>query len=218
MLESIGPLPFMHLRCCTRWQLSDTYYEIFHDMLPWSQLTVLVIQGIGTDQCIKILILAPLLVYCDLYLDAGNTEDKTSRHIGLAHMKHFKLRGQTPLLNPLSILWLPALQRLQIDEACLRPNPVTALRSLLSHWGSGPHEIRIGFPSRPIGRYTAALPSVVFTSTSQPAVGLGFLDLRSTNLGIEAASIDEEGDWEEASSSEDEEFDEQADDTGDGSE
>ncbi|KAJ7711515.1 hypothetical protein B0H16DRAFT_1745129 [Mycena metata] len=39
----------------------EQYEEVFHDMLPWSRLTVLVIQGIQIKQCMAILALAPLL-------------------------------------------------------------------------------------------------------------------------------------------------------------
>ncbi|KAJ7711667.1 hypothetical protein B0H16DRAFT_1900517, partial [Mycena metata] len=89
------------------------YEEVFHDMLPWSQLTVLLIQSIQIKQCMMILALTPLLVYCDLtfsrHEEGVDTEDDMPRsHIGLAHMKHLKLRGPRQLLNPLSVLSLPA--------------------------------------------------------------------------------------------------------------
>ncbi|KAJ7018643.1 hypothetical protein C8F04DRAFT_1327022 [Mycena alexandri] len=170
--------------------------EVFHDMLPWSQLTVLLIQSIRIKQCMAILALAPLLVYCDAtfsrHEEGVNTEDDMPSHIGLAHMKHLKLRGPNQLLNPLSVLSLPALQRLHADEASLLPDSIAALQSLLSHWGSRPREIRIGFPSLPIN-YAAALPSVVFSSTQRQPLPINFLHPRP---GPEAAHIDER-DWEE---------------------
>ncbi|KAJ7691852.1 hypothetical protein B0H16DRAFT_1853033 [Mycena metata] len=157
------------------------YEEVFRDMLPWSQLTVLLIQSIQIKQCLTILALAPLLVYCDVtfsrHEEGVDTEDDMSRsHIGLAHMKHLKLRGPRQLLNPLSILSLPALQRLHIDEVSLQPNPIAALRSLLSHWGSRPQEIRIGFPS---------LPGIDYACQRRPWVGLM---LASANVGLMLAS------------------------------
>ncbi|KAJ7720950.1 hypothetical protein B0H16DRAFT_1738592 [Mycena metata] len=108
-------------------------------------------------------------------------------------MKHLKLRGLRRLSNPLSVLSLPALQRLHVDEVSLQPDPIAALRSLLSHWGSRPREIRIGFPSLPGIDYAAALPAVVFSSTQREPLPIGFLHPRP---GPEAAHIDE-GDWEE---------------------
>ncbi|KAJ7711666.1 hypothetical protein B0H16DRAFT_592200 [Mycena metata] len=177
------------------------YEEVFHDMLPWSQLTVLAIQSIQIKQCVTILALTPLLVYCDLTFsrhEEGGTEDDMPSHIGLAHMKQLKLRGHSPLLNPLSISTLPALQRLHVDEASLQPDPIAALQSLLSRWGSSPQEIRIGFPALAIHLYSAALPSIVFSSTQRERLPIRFLDPLSTNPGLEAANIDEEGDWEEA--------------------
>ncbi|KAJ7722787.1 hypothetical protein B0H16DRAFT_1895998 [Mycena metata] len=225
-----GPFPLLRTLTTTAWILNaddetqrstafraspllrrvaiEQYEEIFHDMLPWSQLTVLLIQGIQIKQCITILALASLLVYGDLTFSRrgeGDTEDDMPSHVEFAHMKHLKLRGLPWLGGLLSILTLPALQRLHIDEALLFPDPITALQSLLSHWGSKPEEIRIGFPVLPVDLYSAALPSIVFSS-----LAIRFLDPQPTNLvGLEAANIDEEGDEEEASSSEDEEFDAQ---------
>ncbi|KAJ7720946.1 hypothetical protein B0H16DRAFT_1792254, partial [Mycena metata] len=91
----------------------DQYEDVYREMLPWSQLTVLVIQSIQMKQCIMILALAPLLVYCDLTFSVWEdhpVHDTPRSHIEFAHMKHLKLRGDNPLLNPLSILTLPALQ------------------------------------------------------------------------------------------------------------
>ncbi|KAJ7716293.1 hypothetical protein B0H16DRAFT_1801625 [Mycena metata] len=101
-----------------------------------------------------------------------------------------------------------AFQRLHIDEASLLLDRIAALQSLLSHWGSSPQEICIGFPALPLHLYSAALPSIVFSSTRRDPLPIYFLDPQPTNLvGLEAMNIDEEGDWDEASSSESEESD-----------
>ncbi|KAJ7720948.1 hypothetical protein B0H16DRAFT_1896708 [Mycena metata] len=160
----------------------DSYKDIFLDMLPWSQLTVLVFKLIGMSQCLRILVLVPNLVDSDL----------TFSRLG---------EGDTP-----RVLTLPALQRLHIDEEFLHPDPIAVLRSLLSHWGSSPQEICIGFPVLAIHLYSAALPSIVFSSIRRDPLPIQFLDQQPTNLmGLEAANIDEEGEWWEASSSESEE-------------
>ncbi|KAJ7711517.1 hypothetical protein B0H16DRAFT_1816728, partial [Mycena metata] len=167
------------------------YQDVFHDMLPWSQLTVLLIQSIQIKQCMTILALAPLLVYCDVtfsqHEEGVDTEHDMPSHIALAHIKHFKLRGPRQLLNPFSVLSLPALQRLHIDEASLLPDPIAALQSFLSHWGSSPQEIRIGFPSQVPIDYAAALPAVVFSSTQRQPLSR----LLYPRPDPEAANIDE---------------------------
>ncbi|KAJ7720945.1 hypothetical protein B0H16DRAFT_1792250 [Mycena metata] len=99
-----GPFPLLRTLTTTAWILNaddetqrstafraspllrrvaiEQYEEIFHDMLPWSQVTVLVIQGIQIKQCMTILALAPLLVYGDLTFSRrgeGDTEDDMPR-------------------------------------------------------------------------------------------------------------------------------------------
>ncbi|KAJ7716288.1 hypothetical protein B0H16DRAFT_1801612 [Mycena metata] len=127
----------------------DSYKDIFLHMLPWSQLTVLVFKLIGMSQCLRILVLAPNLVYSDF----------TFSRLG---------EGDAP----------------------------------------SPQEICIGFPALAINLYSAALPSIVFSSIRRDPLPIHFLDPQLTNLvGLEAMNIDEEGDWDEASSSESEESD-----------
>ncbi|KAJ7688788.1 hypothetical protein B0H16DRAFT_1905506 [Mycena metata] len=90
----------------------------------------------------------------------SDTISDTPRNVTLARLKHLKLRGRAqfqrwlnrPLLNPLSVLTLPALQRLHIEEDSLL-DPIAALQSLLFHWGSSPQEIYIGFPALPLHQY-----------------------------------------------------------------
>ncbi|KAJ7709337.1 hypothetical protein B0H16DRAFT_1821851 [Mycena metata] len=185
----------------------NSYKDIFLETLPWSQLTVLIIKHIEMNQCLQILALASNLVYSDLtFFRLG--EGDIPRNVMLAHLKHLKLWGLDPFLSPLHILTLPALQRLHIDEESLYPDPIAVLRSLLSRWGSSPPEIRIGFPALPLHLYSAALPSIVFSSTQRYPLPIRFLDPQSTNLlGLEATNIDEEGDWEEMPLSESEESD-----------
>ncbi|KAJ7742547.1 hypothetical protein B0H16DRAFT_1890215 [Mycena metata] len=181
----------------------DNYKNIFLSMLPWSQLTVLVIKSIDINPCVHVLALAPNLVYCDFtFFRLG--EGETARQVTLARLKDLKLRGpdqlwdHTPILNPLGVLALPAFQRLHIDEASLLPDPIAALQSLLSHWGSSPRDIRIGFPSQPFAMYPAALPAIMFSYTRHRPLAIRFLEWQPTTLvGLEAANIDEEGDWDE---------------------
>ncbi|KAJ7694495.1 hypothetical protein B0H16DRAFT_1904269 [Mycena metata] len=203
--------PTFHTAPLLRRVAISNYKDIFLGMLPWSQLTVLVIKSIEINPCIRVLTLAPLLVYCDLTFSRhgeGDTENNMPSHIGLAHMKHLKLRGPRQLLNPLSVLTLPALQRLHVDEASLQPDPIATLRFLLSRWGSSPQEIRIGLPALRVHLYSTALPSIVFSSTRRPPLPIRFLEPQPTTLvGLEAMNIDEEGDWDEVSSSESEESD-----------
>ncbi|KAJ7722785.1 hypothetical protein B0H16DRAFT_1431217, partial [Mycena metata] len=87
----------------------DSFKDIFLDMLPWSQLTVLVIKHIEMNQCLQILALASNLVYSDLtFFPFG--EGDIPRNVMLAHLKHLKLWGLDPFLSPLHILTLPAFK------------------------------------------------------------------------------------------------------------
>ncbi|KAJ7722784.1 hypothetical protein B0H16DRAFT_1737512 [Mycena metata] len=132
-------------------------------------------------------------------------------HILFAPSGAYRIRIEVNIFKiyfSVSYSWPALLQRLHINEEFPYPDPIAVLRSLLSHWGSSPPEIRIGFPALPLHLYSAALPSIVFSSIRCDPLPIHFLDPQPTNLvGLEAMNIDEEGDWDEASSSESEESD-----------
>ncbi|KAJ7178161.1 hypothetical protein C8R46DRAFT_1075999, partial [Mycena filopes] len=164
----------------------------FRDMLPWSQLTVLVIQSIEVNESMGILALTPRLVHCDLTLWSVAEGDAPS-HVSLDQLKTLKLRrskfnAYSTMLSVLA-LQVPALRRLHIDEMYLMPDRVVALRALLMRWNCTPQEIRIARPQQPIHAYSEALPSILISSTNRPRVTIRFLDPQpATIVGLEAAN------------------------------
>ncbi|KAJ7178163.1 hypothetical protein C8R46DRAFT_1346390 [Mycena filopes] len=231
----VGPFPLLHTLTAVVWLMGRQaithrstafrdapllrrvtlagYEEIFRDMLPWAQLTVLVIEHIAETQCLRILALAPHLVYCDLTLRLVGENDAPS-HVSLTQLKTLKFRTSVYHPHPTMLatfsLQVPALQRLHIYEALLTPDPVVTLRTLLLRWNCSPQEIRIAFPEHSIDIYSEALPSVLISSTHRFPVMIEWLppETGSTNLGPEAANIHEDvwtSDSENASDSDEEE-------------
>ncbi|KAJ7178166.1 hypothetical protein C8R46DRAFT_1076023 [Mycena filopes] len=220
----IGPFPLLRTLTLTTWLLTpehamyrspafryapllrrvaiDSYEEVFRDMLPWSQLTVLVIHDIEGKQCLAILALAPRLVYCDLAIGSVGEGDAPS-HALLDQLKTLKIRSSiysshSTVLSALA-LQLPALRRLHIDEMYLMPDRVVALRALLMRWNCTPQEIRIARPQQPLHAYSEALPSILISSTHRPRVTIRFLDPQPTTIvGLEAANILED-EWDSGS-------------------
>ncbi|KAJ7178174.1 hypothetical protein C8R46DRAFT_988315 [Mycena filopes] len=219
----IGPFPLLRSLAATTWLFRpqtvmhwpttfrdapllqrvalDRYDDLFRDMLPWSQLTVLIIHDIEGKQCLAILALAPGLVYCDLAIGSVGEGDAPSCILLLDQLKTLKLRslGDTntwysEMPNAL-VIQVPALRRLYISEPFLAPNPIEALRALLLRWNCNPQEICIAFPQHNIDMYSEALPSILISSSRRKPSRSGSFDPGSVWVALEAATIHED-DWE----------------------
>ncbi|KAJ7178171.1 hypothetical protein C8R46DRAFT_988301, partial [Mycena filopes] len=202
----VGPFPLLRTLTATAWLLGpqtvthwpttfrdapllqrvalDQYEEVFRNMLPWFQLTVLVIQSITGTECLEILALAPRLVHCDLGV-AWVGESHTQSHVlSLDQLKTLKLRSpvhgsDSTMLNAF-VLQVPAVQRLHIAEAFLTPNPLGTLRALLLRWNCNPQEICIAFPKHGIDVYSEALPSILISSSRRQPTILRFFNIQPT--------------------------------------
>ncbi|KAJ7659307.1 hypothetical protein DFH06DRAFT_1472681, partial [Mycena polygramma] len=103
------------------------------DLLPWSQLTSLILIAKSPSQCSQILRQTPNLVHCELML---RCEDVPQPDVHLAHLKRLILgchycEGDDPETEYLHSFVVPALCSLQIPENFLGPDPITTLEAFL---------------------------------------------------------------------------------------
>ncbi|KAJ7672433.1 hypothetical protein DFH06DRAFT_1176281 [Mycena polygramma] len=146
------------------------YYTVYDTVLPWSQLTVLIIDKVALDKCAVVLNRTPNLVQCRF--SVHEAEDDLPTNIApLLHLETFVLRSPWDLVDGLlSLLTLPSLRKFQVTEAFLRPNPIGTLNSLMSRSGCKPQKIRIISPRYPLQRYHQTMPSVKFTLCSEASI------------------------------------------------
>ncbi|KAJ7130371.1 hypothetical protein C8R44DRAFT_872182 [Mycena epipterygia] len=141
------------------------YYEDYDAMLPWSQLTVLIVNDIDWVSSKEIFHWAVNLVYCKLgitYHRLMRVGEPQSLNLILPHLETLVLSIGTarlpwPLIDTLN---LPALRSLQVKEAVLSTDPVAALVSLMSRSNCDLQELRIVKAQLPHDVYRKALPSV----------------------------------------------------------
>ncbi|KAJ7439467.1 hypothetical protein FB451DRAFT_1301848 [Mycena latifolia] len=148
----------------------QSYSEIYSDLLPWSQLTVLTVDRIILDHCQAVLNLAPNLVHCRFGIRLGQPDEESSLSdvTSLPHLKSMALlsppsaHSDTAVWPFLELLTIPALEVLHVTEELLEPDPIATLVSLTSRSGCTPQMICIGDPVLPIDLYRTVFPSVAF--------------------------------------------------------
>ncbi|KAF7343283.1 F-box domain-containing protein [Mycena venus] len=155
------------------------YYHCLHAMLPWSQLTVLVVNSIMPHKCGLVLNHTPRLVHCRLVLK--NTDDAQAspvphNAITLQCLEMLVLRtheaGDEILDGILPALTLPALCRLQISVALFWPSPIDTLRALLSRSDCALQKLRILDVYHQVNR--ACARSVKLYREAFPTVAVSF--------------------------------------------
>ncbi|KAJ6456467.1 hypothetical protein C8R45DRAFT_1186695 [Mycena sanguinolenta] len=129
--------------------------------LPWPQLTSsMTLKYVGTDKCTSILRQMQNLVQCHLHPDELlhlPTPDLTLLYLPL-------LTLETPLPHVdtfLAALIVPALRRLDLQEAFLGAEPVQALKMFMAKSGCRLQQVYIiGNTKTPIERYQLAFPFI----------------------------------------------------------
>ncbi|KAF7353319.1 F-box domain-containing protein [Mycena sanguinolenta] len=129
-------------------------------LLPWTQLTSLVLNGVILRDCFTILEQTPNLIHCELYV--GSNMDDRNRVISLPRLESLVLQGLAhPFMPYLQSLATPALCHLTITEPFLGHNPFRSLTDFISESASKLQEVRvIGKKRHSRKRYREALPSV----------------------------------------------------------
>ncbi|KAJ6464380.1 hypothetical protein C8R45DRAFT_1023852 [Mycena sanguinolenta] len=160
---SFGELPL--LRGVILWDLTA-----LRVLLPWAQLTSLVLNEVFLDQCVPILQQASNLIHCKLHLYCP------SDYTGVATLPCLETLV-LELLNPkyaaeyLPSFATPALCRLMIPERLLGDEPIRSLMDFMSKSGEKLQDICItGRRSVPKNSYREALQSIPRLSFSQREV------------------------------------------------
>jgi hypothetical protein len=128
-------------------------------ILPWAQLTSLILNGLYPRDCVPILQQTPNLEHCELGLvdEKGDLPD-----IVLPCLRVFTLRQKSlPEIHYLHTIIAPALQNLEIPESFLESNQIDALTLFISKSGCKLREVRItGRRWIEKDAYRAAFPSI----------------------------------------------------------
>ncbi|KAJ6457799.1 hypothetical protein C8R47DRAFT_169893 [Mycena vitilis] len=152
------------------------YYPVYDPVVPWSQLTVLIIDMLVLHQCPIILNRVLNLVECRLTIDDKDAPIGMAMVpiVPLLHLQTLVLRATFSWISVrglLNLLTLPALRKLQITEEFLRPGPIATLDSLVSRSRCKPQKIRIIEADLPLERYKKAMPSVEITHRPRSGIG-----------------------------------------------
>ncbi|KAJ7148792.1 hypothetical protein C8R43DRAFT_925614 [Mycena crocata] len=130
-------------------------------VLPWTQLTSLTLILVYPSECTPILLQTCNLVHCELFL-AQNHHSAIEPDVELAHLESLVITctgdGNSRYLRSFIV---PALQKLQVPETYLEPDPILALTSFISKSGCTLQEVRItGRMYTQENRYHNAFPLV----------------------------------------------------------
>ncbi|KAF7334441.1 F-box domain-containing protein [Mycena venus] len=138
-----------------------------HFVLPWIQITRLVLRRVFLHECVPVLRQTSNLVHCEiqLYFPLLHPNDVLDV-ITFPFLESliFKDPGSssTPTdINPLEVFITPALYNLDIPERFLGEKPIESLTSFISKSGCNLQDLRItGKGSVLKGSYRAAFPSI----------------------------------------------------------
>ncbi|KAJ6551412.1 hypothetical protein B0H19DRAFT_1378152 [Mycena capillaripes] len=137
-------------------------------ILPWAQLTSLIVNGYGVrpSQCAPILQQTTNLMYCELTVDfyqRFQLPDITFPYLETLILHHDQRgrRGDPLVPGFLKTLIAPALRSLETPESVLMPNPIDTLRSFILNSGCELQEVYIkGNSSISEDFYRSAFPSI----------------------------------------------------------
>ncbi|KAJ7608417.1 hypothetical protein FB45DRAFT_387299 [Roridomyces roridus] len=159
---------FLSAPLLRRVTLSERYREMYKPILPWSQLTALVVDLTTLAECTMFLGMAPNLIYCRLTVLVRHAPVGA---VTLPHLQTLCLNVQAPKFAPTGLgdfitsLTLPALTRLQISSFFLFPasSPTTLITNLVSRSRCNLEELWIHDAPTSSGaeaQWRAALPSL----------------------------------------------------------
>ncbi|KAJ7137556.1 hypothetical protein C8R43DRAFT_1109844 [Mycena crocata] len=145
-------------------QLRSLRFTVYIDnlILPWQQLTSIILTSILPHQCTAILQQAASLVHCELSLCSNDDDRDHQPDTELPFVKSFILLPEEELETPyLYSLILPALHTLQIPEWDLGLDPIAGLKAFVRKSGCTLGELRImGTRSVTAAAYRKAFPTI----------------------------------------------------------
>ncbi|KAJ7704578.1 hypothetical protein B0H17DRAFT_1126886 [Mycena rosella] len=198
----------------------NSYHHSLVSVLPWSQLTVLTVKWIAGHQFMDVLCCAGNLLFCKFrFYDLG-IEEQPRKDVVLPSLETLILSEAlrpSPQLRGLELLTLPALCRLQVEEAFLQPDPISMLVALVSRSQCNVQELYITNSGLPRDLYQTALPSVAsFVFNGQLDIDdfedVSFGNVSEDGTGDSDSETDSEGEAESSKESEgDEETSEESD-------
>ncbi|KAJ7659327.1 hypothetical protein DFH06DRAFT_1406502, partial [Mycena polygramma] len=152
---ALPPVPL--LRAATLWD-----FRCPSDLLPWSQLTSLIVITKPASDCTTILQQTVNLVHCELMVNADGTSQPD---IHLPRLESLVLgshsRFDDPARGYLSSFIVPTLIRLQIPEVFIEPNPIRGLSAFIAKSHCKLEELRMtGERSLSAAFYRKHLPSI----------------------------------------------------------
>ncbi|KAJ6589194.1 hypothetical protein B0H19DRAFT_232880 [Mycena capillaripes] len=163
-------------------------------VLPWAQLTSLQLCFIYPSEYVPILQQTPNLVDCKLDIFFGGESDQPDITLPCVKALVLDNRWNEPLADGLlSTFLVPALQRLEISERILMPNPIQSLASFITKSSCQLREVHItgseDYPlSVPEDTYREAFPSI------QPFFFSGYRQEMEIDWEVESGSSDGESD------------------------
>ncbi|KAJ7188833.1 hypothetical protein C8R46DRAFT_30843 [Mycena filopes] len=134
-------------------------------LLPWSQLTSLILNRVYPRQCTPVLQQTPSLVHCSLAL-LGEPDSVVPLQMSLPHLESLAMvelmvEEELPATEYLETFLVPALSALEVPERFLGVDPIRCLRSFIENSGCKLQEVVItGNDVAFINSYQSAFPSI----------------------------------------------------------
>jgi hypothetical protein len=113
-------------------------------VLPWAQLTSLVLHKVYPHECVPVLQRTPNLVHCELELYHGFPHHQLA-DITFPCLEYLTLKdpGGESVRGYLETLIVPTLRNLAVAESFLQPSPIESLTSFISKSGCKLQQVRI---------------------------------------------------------------------------
>ncbi|KAJ7161843.1 CHAT domain-containing protein [Mycena crocata] len=141
-------------------------------VLPWRQLTSLVLDGLHPDQCAQILQQTTLLVDCKLSLWTRHDDRDRQPDVELPFLKSLVVIKEQTLQAPfLYSLIIPALRTLRVPHSDLGPDPIGGLRSFIAQSKCTLQELHIAGKRSLVDTfdYRQAFPTIPQLTFAPPA-------------------------------------------------
>jgi hypothetical protein len=131
-------------------------------VLPWAQLTSLVLHRVYPHECVPVLQQTSNLIHCELEL-YHTSPDHQLADITLPYLESLTLKEpeDVPARGYLGTLIVPTLRSLAVPESVLGPKPIDSLTSFISKSGCKLQQVRIT-DERTVTKnsYRRAFPSI----------------------------------------------------------
>ncbi|KAJ7823514.1 hypothetical protein B0H14DRAFT_1311188 [Mycena olivaceomarginata] len=157
--------------------------------MPWVQLTSMALQLIPMDECIAILQQTSHLVHCALHIYYIRSHPDGAGVVVLPCLKSLVFAGLAPRTDYLTYFTTPALHRLQLPEAFLRPDPIHCLKGFILKSGCELQDMRI------TGKMVTSIFTYLEEFSSVGKLSFHHRDYNCCNAGDVARALDGDFDF-----------------------